>query len=75
MSQEPALTIEQLAEVLKIPESLLRSYQDQGMLPQAVATENPDVSEPKYLRSDTVQALRKYPEAMDAIRRAIRTLD
>ena len=72
MSQEPALTIEQLAGVLKIPESLLRSYQDQGMLPQAVATENPDASEPKYLRSDTVQALRKYPEAMDAIRRAIR---
>lgn len=71
MSQEPALTIEQLAEVLKIPESLLLSYRDKDMLPPAVEGDDSSVSDCKYLRSEIVRKLREYPDAMDAIRRAI----
>ena len=71
MSQEPTLTIEQLAEVLKIPETLLRSYRDKGMLPHTVEGNDSSVSDCKYLRSEVVRKLREYPDAMDAIRRAI----
>ena len=71
MSREPALTIEQLAAVLKIPESLLRSYQDKNMLPPTVEGDDSSVSDCKYLRSEVVCKLREYPEAMEAIRRAI----
>ena len=71
MSQEPALTIEQLAEALKIPESLLLSYRDKGMLPPAVEGDGSSLSDFRYLRSEIVRKLRENPDAMDAIRRAI----
>lgn len=71
MPQEPALTIKQLAEVLKIPESLLHSYRDKGMLPPTVEGGDSSASDCKYLRSEVVRKLREYPDAMEAIRRAI----
>ena len=72
MSQEPPLTIEQLAAVLKIPETLILSYRDQGLLPPAVDTQTTDTCGPRYVRSEVVQSLRQHPEAMDAIRQAMR---
>jgi hypothetical protein len=72
MPQEPLLTTEQLAEVLKVPETLVLSFLDQGLLPTAKDTKTTDSSEPKFFRSEVVRALRQYPEAMDAIRQAMR---
>ncbi|MEK6270758.1 MAG: helix-turn-helix domain-containing protein [Planctomycetales bacterium] len=72
MSQEPLLTTEQLAEALKIPETLILSFRDQGLLPPVAASPEADSSEPRYMRSDVVRSLRQHPEAMDAIRQAMR---
>ena len=73
MSQEPPLTTTQLAEALKIPESLVLSFRDQGLLPPTAITSDADADEPpRYLRSEVVRSLRQYPEAMNAIRQAMR---
>ncbi len=72
MPQEPLLTTEQLAEVLKVPETLVLSFLDQGLLPTAKDTKTTDSCEPKFFRSEVVRVLRQYPEAMDAIRQAMR---
>ena len=72
MSQEPLLTTEQLAEALKIPETLIRSFRDQGLLPPVATSPEADSSEPRYMRSEVVRSLRQHPEAMDAIRQAMR---
>ena len=75
MSQEPPMTTKQLAEALKIPESLVLSFRDQGLLPPTTtsADADADVGEPpRYLRSEVVRSLRQYPEAMTAIRKAMR---
>ncbi|MBC19191.1 MAG: hypothetical protein CMJ74_02875 [Planctomycetaceae bacterium] len=73
MPQETPLTTKQLAEVLKVPESLILSFRDQGLLPPA-ANVQPDGADdpPRYIRSEVVRALRQNPESMDAIRRAMR---
>ena len=73
MSQEPPLTTTQLAEALKIPESLVLSFRDQGLLPPTTTSTGAGPSEPpRYLRSEVVRSLRQYPEAMTAIRQAMR---
>ena len=72
MPQESPLTTKQLAEVLKVPESLILSFRDQGLLPPATATPVGNANDARYLRSEVVRTLRRHPEAMDAIRRAMR---
>ena len=72
MSQEPLLTTEQLAEALKIPETLILSFRDQGLLPPVAASPEAGPSESRYMRSEVVRSLRQHPEAMDAIRQAMR---
>lgn len=69
MTDELLLTIEQLARVLKIPEQLMVSCRQQGILPlPADGHEQPAL----YRRSEVVRALRKHPEIMDEIRKAMR---
>ena len=73
MPEELPLTTTQLAEALKIPESLVLSFRDQGLLPPTAITPDADSDEPpRYLRSEVVRSLRQYPEAMNAIRQAMR---
>ena len=72
MPQEPLLSTKQLAEVLKVPESLILSFRDQGLLPPALVTPAADANNTRYLRSEVVRTLRQHPEAMDSIRRAMR---
>ena len=73
MSQEPPMTTKQLAEALKIPESLVLSFRDQGLLPPTTTSVDADLGEPpRYLRSEVVRSLRQHPEAMTAIRQAMR---
>ena len=73
MSEELPLTTTQWAEALKIPESLVLSFRDQGLLPPTAITPDADPDEPpRYLRSEVVRSLRQYPEAMNAIRQAMR---
>ena len=73
MSQETPLTTAQLAKALKIPESLVLSFRDRGILPTTATFPDADPSEPpRYLRSEVVRSLRQYPEAMNAIRKAMR---
>ena len=75
MSNEPLLTTEQLAEALKIPETLVLSFRDQGLLPPVAESPETESSEPGYRRSEVVRSLRQHPEAMDAIRQAMRQSD
>ena len=73
MSEESPLTIKQLAEVLKVPETLILSFREQGLLPSALEDSPGEENNPdRYLRSEVVRALRQNPEAMDAVRRAMR---
>ena len=72
MPQETPLTTAQLANVLKIPEALVLSFRDQGLFPPAIESADEASDTPRYNRSEVVQGLRQYPEAMDAIRRAMR---
>jgi hypothetical protein len=72
MTDELLLTIEQLACVLKIPEQLMASCRQQGILPPSADDPEQPV---RYRRSEVVRALRKHPEIMDEIRRAMRQGD
>jgi len=72
MSDEPSLTVEQLATVLRVPVDMVREWQQQGILP--LSTD--DGSDGKhYCRRDVVRALREYPQIMADIKSAMRRGD
>lgn len=71
MIDEPLLSLEQLATVLKVPQEMVRDWQQRGILPSAQG----DAEESLYSRAAVVRALRDYPDVMTAIKAAMRRHD
>ena len=68
MADEPLLTIEQLATVLRVPDELARQWEQDCILPkEKVAPDQPA----KYRQRAVVHELRKHPEIMSAIKAAM----
>ncbi|MEK6250045.1 MAG: hypothetical protein N2C12_17810 [Planctomycetales bacterium] len=71
MAHEPLLTLEQLATVLKVPEQMVRDWQQLGILPRASEPDDPTM----YSRAQVVQAIRNYPDIMEQIKSSMRRHD
>ena len=69
MSDQPLLTIEQLAAVLRVPVEMTRQWETDGLLP---VEDVPDGAAACYRQLAVVSELRKHPEVMDAIKSAMR---
>jgi len=68
MSNDPLLSIEELATVLRVPVEMALEWEQQSILP--VETDAGD-SPKRYRQRSVVVALREYPEIMDAVKQAM----
>ena len=72
MSREHRLTVDQLAEVLRVPVDMVRQWRQQGILPPA-ADDGHEAA--MYDRREVVAALRNHPKIMAEIKSAMRRGD
>ena len=68
MSDEPFLTLQQLANVLRVPEIMVSKWESDGILPTADVSADEAA---RYRQRDVVVELRKHPEIMQAVKAAM----
>ncbi len=69
MSNDPLLTIEELAAVLRVPVEMAHSWEPLGFLPVEEDANEDDGK--KYRQRNVVLALRDQPEIMTAVKNAM----
>ena len=68
MNDEPLLTLDQLATVLRIPAEMARLWEADGILP---GEETAAADGPRYRQRAVVRTLRQHPDLMEQIKAAM----
>lgn len=72
MSNDPLLTIDELATVLRVSVEMVRNWEEQAILPiEDDAEEGTEASGKRYRQRNVVLAIREYPEVMNAVKQAM----
>ena len=70
MTNDPLISIDELAALLRVPVEMVREWEKQAILPIEDDVDTAD-SDKKYRQRKVVLALREHPEIMTVIKQAM----